>query len=282
MTPALSKQQSIINEIIETYLSYKTSKYKTLTYYDFEEYRDILDNDMDQIIEIYTYLKKDKVNNKKFKDMKDNWFFRSYLDKIRKIQDNKESREDIVQTLITNPKLIAFTSICTDSQALSFAENIQRFINNDFMSLDTPQTLHYKISVVNTIKDIFKIDNKEYIEKLLHSDYLLKDKIGYKKKMEDLSTYSNYLQTIVPYIKKKYPTWAKLNSIQKQSIISSYTLRNKQIITSENNLKDFKHFLTNYGLNQVKKATIDKLLGCNFPNMNEEMAKYIIERLAKK
>lgn len=281
-TPWLSKQQLIINEIIKTYLSYKTSKYKVLTYYDFEKYKDILDADMNHIIEIYTYLKKDKTNNKKFKDIKDQWFFRSYLDKIRKIQDEKKQKEDIHQTLITDLKLNEFTSMHQGSHALSYAENIQKLINNDFKSLDNPQIIHYKNGVVNAIKDIFKIDNKEYIEKLLHSDYILNDRITFKSKVEDTLNYYKYLGTVVSHVKKKHPTWKKLNSAQKQSVIDSYTLRNKQIITSENNLKDFKYFLTNYGLNQVKKATVDKLLSCNFTNMNEKMAKYIIERLVKK
>lgn len=279
-TPGLSKKQLKINEIIKTYISYKGSKYKVLSYNDFEKNKNVLDKDMDHIIDIYNYLKKDKTNNKKFRSMKDLFDFRSYLDKIKKIQDN-EREKYLTQTVITSSKLNEFISTYTDPKALFFAKNIQKFTNNDFENLDTTSTAHYRNGIINAIKDIFHIDNKQYVEKLLHSDYVLTDKTIYKKKVKDICEYYKYIESVSEYITKKHINWNKLDNKQKQTTINSYTLRNKQIIKSKQNLIDFNHFLKNYGLNQCKRAMQDKLLEADFPKINEEIATYIISKLIK-
>lgn len=128
---------------------------------------------------------------------------------------------------------------------------------------------------------INKLKHKEYSDALIKSDEDFVNPISdmYFMKRQQWIDICKTIDQFVRFTNEKFPNWSSMKKSEKKKYINYLEeSQDAPFLNDSKNIKLYIQFLSNFGLNQAKRAKASLLVRLNFPNVDDEkIALEIIE-----
>lgn len=289
MTPKLTELQKALNKQIK---QRHCPSFKSFVYNDFKTNQDAI-----ELLELYERAIKarDSVGIQHILPQAPIWDFKykvhQYINKYYPLQINNlkplpepsdipkleqhKTVEEFMESM-ENPSSNKYLR----EHASSFVE---KYNNIDYTKQMSFESDFVTPIIIENIKELFGINDDYTAKQLVHFNYSHGYYLEpYKIKIDEWSSYCEFVTNLVKFIKVKYPTWDKMSKNDKRVAFTLFDIfENSYFKANQDKLIEIKDFIDNYGLNGQKTAKMKKLISLNFPKMTQKIASKIVDTSIK-